>query len=95
MINFDFSRGSFDEGLSPLENQRCISDIEMRGDLIAILCEEDHMISFMMIGENGSIKLLQKSTFAGQVDSEGEETKIEYEKLILIRHSSSAYQVYL
>ena len=38
---------------------------------------------------------MQKETFAGQVDGEGEDTKIEYEKLILIRHSSSAYQVYL
>ena len=95
VINFDFSKGSFDEGLSPLAKQKCISAVEMRGDLVVILCEEDHTISFMLISENGNIKLLQKATFAGQVDGDSEDAKVEYLKLILIRHSSSAYQVYL
>ena len=64
----------------------------MTGDLVVILCAENHSITFMMINEEGTIKILPRPIFKGDI---AENAEIEYRDLILIRHSSSAYQVHL
>ena len=39
VISFDFSQGNFDEGRSKLSAQLCITKVEMRGSLIAMICD--------------------------------------------------------
>ena len=92
VISFDFSLGNFDEGNTPLVSQECITDVKMSGDLVVILCAENHEITFMMIDEKGTIKISPKDIFKGDIT---EDAQIEYGELVLIRHSSSAYQVHL
>ena len=94
VISFDFSLGNFDEGRSNLSDLKlnCVTDMKMRGDLIAILCAEDHTLSIMMIVDGGRLQFYSRSIFKGEVT---DNAQIDYSKLVLMRHSSSAYQIYL
>ena len=68
----------------------------MRGDLIAILCDRDHSISFLLLvkDDNGeaSVQHIKKDIFKGDI---ADTTQITYSELILIRHANNAYQIYL
>lgn len=63
----------------------------MQGNLITILCQSDHTLSFLLITDQETLKLISKRrVFDGDAFS-----AVSYSDVILIRHSNNAYQVYL
>ena len=64
----------------------------MRGELIVILCAEDHTISIMLIAGDSSLQFYRRSIFEGDI---AEGIQITYSDLTLVRHANNAYQIYL
>jgi hypothetical protein len=63
----------------------------MRGDLIVILCKEDHTISFVMITEQDTLQLISKR----DVFEDDENAPVTYADIVLVRNSKNAYQIFL
>lgn len=93
VIRLDLVGGIVDEAQSNLTDlkQECADQIKMQGNLIVILCQQDHTLSFMLITEQETLKLISKRrVFDGDQSS-----VVSYSDIILIRHAKNAYQIYL
>ena len=73
-------------------NQKCVSDIELRQELIVIRCDEDRTLSIMQDKGGAALHLIYKVSFFVEVEAM---LDITYQDLVVIRHSESAYQIYL
>lgn len=93
IVKLDLVSSVLDQVRANLSNlkQKCVSDIQVREDLVVIRCDTDHTLAIANI-KNDLIQLIYK----GRVyDKDTPTNEVTYFETILIRHSSEAYQVYL